>query len=417
MKIAVIGGGWAGISAAVELTASGAQTTLFEAGRVLGGRARSIIIDGRELDNGQHILLGAYRDTLALMRRIGADPNRLFDRRPLQVVDNTGFRLALPRLPAPFNLAWGLLTASGVDWRSKLKTVLWMDTLKRRRFTLEHDQTVAEWLDDAGQTGPLRRHLWEPLCLAALNTPVERASAQLFANVLRDSLGNPHRTSTDLLLPRVPLGQLLPEPAACWLAAHGTDLRLGRRVRQLSENDLGISVDGETFTAVILATAPQHIGTLWPASTVDYVFEPIATVYLQFRPQINTGFPLSNRLGSYCQWVVDRGNGLLACVLSGHGVWENLDDVSLAAHLESELALPEKSRWQKVIREKRATFSARPGLSRSNGETACPRLFLAGDHTWADYPATLEGAVRSGLRAGQLALNAVCRQSAPAGTD
>lgn len=119
MKVAVIGGGWAGIAAAVELTAAGADTTLFEAGRVLGGRARSVRIDGRTLDNGQHILLGAYRETLGLMRRVGADPDKLFDRRPLQVIDNTGFRLALPTLPAPLNVAWGLLTASSVDWQKK----------------------------------------------------------------------------------------------------------------------------------------------------------------------------------------------------------------------------------------------------------------------------------------------------------
>ena len=80
MRVAVIGGGWAGIAAAVELTASGAHVTLIEAGRVLGGRARSVNIDGRTLDNGQHILLGAYRETLALMRRVGADPDALFER-------------------------------------------------------------------------------------------------------------------------------------------------------------------------------------------------------------------------------------------------------------------------------------------------------------------------------------------------
>ena len=132
MKVAVIGGGWAGIAAAVELTAAGADTTLYEAGRVLGGRARSINIAGRTLDNGQHILLGAYRETLALMRQVGANPETLFDRRPLQIIDNSGFRLALPILPAPLNVAWGLLTATGVGLGEKLRTAIWMDGIKRR---------------------------------------------------------------------------------------------------------------------------------------------------------------------------------------------------------------------------------------------------------------------------------------------
>uniref|UniRef100_UPI0024903A1E FAD-dependent oxidoreductase n=1 Tax=Azonexus hydrophilus TaxID=418702 RepID=UPI0024903A1E len=208
MKVAVVGAGWAGLAAAVDLTRRGAAVTLYEAGRVAGGRGRSVNIDGRTLDNGQHLLLGAYRETLALMRSVGADPDVLFERRPLQVVDRDGFRLALPCWPAPLNVAWGLLTAATVDLPEKLKTALWMHRVKWRGFRLTRDESVADWLDAAGQTGVLRQKLWEPLCLAALNTPAERASAQLFANVLRDSLGSPRRADTDLLLPRVPFGEL-----------------------------------------------------------------------------------------------------------------------------------------------------------------------------------------------------------------
>ena len=403
MRVAVIGGGWAGIAAAVELTAAGVDTTLFEAGRVLGGRARSVSLDDRLLDNGQHILLGAYRETLALMRRVGADPEQLFDRRPLQIIDNAGFRLTLPKLPAPLNVAWGLLTSPTVNWQEKVKTAWWMEGLKRRHFRLPCDTTVSRWLDEAGQNGVLRRHLWEPLCLAALNTPAEHASAQLFANVMRDSLGSPHREDTDLLLPRLPLGELLPEPAGRWLQANGAELRLGTRVHRLTSSADSIAVDGETFAAAILACAPQHAAALWPSSATAYDFEPIATVYLQFGRQTGMPFPLTNLLGTLGQWVVDRGDGLLACVLSGHGDWEELDDEALASALEKELAMPETACWRKVIREKRATFSARPGLPRPDWRTSNSRLFLAGDYTWADYPATLEGAVRSGQRAAQLA--------------
>lgn len=399
MRVAVIGGGWAGIAAAVELTAAGVDTTLFEAGRVLGGRARSISLDGRVLDNGQHILLGAYRDTLSLMRRVGADPDTLLDRRPLQVIDNAGFRLSLPSLPAPLNVAWGLLVARGIGIGEKLRTAWWMECVKRSDFRLDNDTTVAAWLDDAGQTGSLRHHLWEPLCLAALNTPAERASAQLFANVLRDSLGSARREDTDLLLPRAPLGELLPEPAVKWLEAHGAELRPGHRVRKLTVDDGHAIVDGEHFSAVILATAPQHTAQLLPESTAPSVFEPIATVYLQMPPDFALPFPLLNLVGGLGQWVVDRGRGLLGCVLSGHGPWEEQSDENLADALQQELGLPGSASWYKVVREKRATFSALPGLQRQGYATASPRILLAGDHTWAEYPATLEGAVRSGLRA------------------
>ena len=399
MKVAVIGGGWAGIAAAVDLTVAGVDTILFEAGRALGGRARSISIDGRKLDNGQHILLGAYRETLALMRRVGADPEQLLERHSLQVVDDTGFRLALPKWSAPLNVAWGLLAAKGIGWREKLATAWWMQGIKARRFRLDHDCTVADWLDGAGQTGTLRRHLWEPLCLAALNIPAERAAAQVFANVLRDSLGSARREDTDLLLPRVALGQLLPEPATRWLAANGATLRLGHRVANLAPLPHGIAVDGEIHDAAIVATAPQHAGKLWPALAADFDYEPIVTVYLQFAAKTSLAFPLQKQSGKYSQWVVDRGNGLLACVLSGHGDWETLAEAELVAALVAGLALPTPPTWTKVICEKRATFACRPNLARPDWRTADPRLLLAGDYTWADYPATLEGAVRSGRRA------------------
>lgn len=406
MKIAVIGGGWSGLAAAVELTTGGAEVTLFEAGRVLGGRARTIRIDGRTLDNGQHILLGAYRETLALMRRVGADPEQLFARRPLQVIDNSGFHLALPKWPAPLHVAWGLLGARGVSLGEKLKTAFWMEGVKARHFQLAGDMTVSAWLDAAGQTGQLRQHLWEPLCLAALNTPASYASAQLFAHVLRDSLGSSRRADTDLLIPRLDLGQLLPIPASQWLQARGATLRLNQRVRRIETSVNEVHIDGEIFSAAVLATAPQHARKLWPVEPLDFQYEPISTVYLQFSGEIGLSFPLRNLFGKHGQWVVDRGNGLLACVLSGHGDWENLTDAALAQQLQAELAISETPLWQKVIHEKRATFSCRPGLQRSAWRSNNPRLVLAGDYTWAEYPATLEGAVRSGLRAARQLLQA-----------
>jgi squalene-associated FAD-dependent desaturase len=401
MRVAVIGGGWAGLAAAVELTAGGIPVTLFEAGRIPGGRARSAELDGRRLDNGQHILLGAYRETLALMRRVGADPDALLERHPLQVLDSAGFRLALPDLPPPFNLAWGLLAARGPRFTEKLAAARWMRRLQSDGFRLGTDTTVAAWLDACGQRGTLRRHLWEPLCLAALNTQPEIASAQVFANVLRDSLGSPERGATDLLLPQVPLGEVFPGPAASWLAGQGAELRFGQRVAQLAGDDSGVSVDGERFAAAIVTTAPQHLPALLPDVATATAFEPIATIWLQYPETTRLPYPLHNLGGKYGQWVVDRGNGLLACVQSGSGAWEALADDDLVAALAAELGLGHAG-WHKVVREKRATFSCRPGTPRPGAATTHPRIALAGDHTWSDYPATLEGAVRSGLHAAQV---------------
>jgi squalene-associated FAD-dependent desaturase len=414
MRVAVIGGGWAGLAAAVELTAGGTLVTLFEAGRVPGGRARAVDIDGRRLDNGQHLLLGAYRETLALMVRVGADPARLLVRHPLQILSASGFRLALPRLPAPLNLAWGLLTVRGSSLADKLGTVRWMRDLQRRDYRLAADTSVAAWLDAGGQQGAMRRQLWEPLCLAALNTPPACASAQIFANVLRDSLGSPFRADTDLLLPRADLGSVLPEPAVRWLAGQGTDIRLGTRVASIERAGNNLTIAGETFAAAIVATAPQHAARLlpdMPEIPLPERWEPIATVYLQFAPNTRLPFPLFNLDGKCGQWVVDRGNGLFACVLSGHGDWEALSDTDLVQALRGELAFAGSSSWQAVIREKRATFSCRPGMPRPACATADPRIFLAGDYVWSEYPATLESAVRSGLAAARATRDLSCNRA------
>ncbi|MDD2884675.1 MAG: hydroxysqualene dehydroxylase HpnE [Dechloromonas sp.] len=401
MQIAVVGAGWAGLAAAVELIRRGSSVTLFEAGRVAGGRARAVEIDGRRLDNGQHILLGAYHNTLALMRQVGADPDQLLIRHPLQISDSTGFKLTLPQWPAPWHVAWGLLRAHPVKAREKIKTARWMQGLKWRRFKVDPQLTVSAWLDAAGQTGQLRHHLWEPLCLAALNTPAEHASAQLFAHVLRDSLGSTRASDTDLLLPRDTLSELLPDPACRWLLAHGATLHFSHRVQHLSSDSSGVQIDGQAFDGAILAVAPQHLARLWPDTELPTAYEPIATVYLQFSAKTTLPYPLYNASGKVGQWVVDRGNGLLACVLSGHGDWEKLTDDQLATTLQAEMGLTGPVHWQRCIREKRATFSCRPQTPRPRWQTTSPAIRLAGDASWHDYPATLEGAVRSGQRAAQ----------------
>ncbi|MEY4593429.1 MAG: hypothetical protein RIR18_2324 [Pseudomonadota bacterium] len=405
-KVAVIGGGWSGLAASIELSANGASVTLFEAGRMLGGRARSIQVNGKTLDNGQHILLGAYTETLALMRRIGVNSNDVLYRSPLKFTGGSGFSLALPNVPVPLNLAWGLLSAGAVSFSEKLATIQWMRSLQKAHFNVPHDITVTEWLDQAGQKGELRKRLWEPLCLAALNTPCDRASAQIFANVLRDSLGSARREGTDVLIPRQPLGKLLPEPAHEWLIKHRAKVCLGHRVKEL----IGLYVDGELFDAVVVAVAPQHSAALLPACSPSLAYEPIATIYFAYTQSPDfQGFPLAclpTSLGPV--WFVpsvenEEGNYLVSAVISGKGEWVLYADEELSEIVHAELSKSGFTafvpKWSKVVREKRATFSCTPNLPRASINTGIPGVWQVGDHTWAEYPATLEGAVRSGLYA------------------
>ncbi len=423
MKVAVIGGGWAGLAAAVELASAGVKVTVFEATKQLGGRARSVDVNEHTLDNGQHILVGAYRETLRLMDVVGADPKRLLKRLPLELTfpgSQPPFRLRLPRLPAPLHLVIGLFTTCGASLSEKISAVRFMRTLQASGYHLDADCTVSALLDRHAQHGSLRRHLWEPLCLAALNTEPANASAQIFANVLRDSLGGA-RAETDLLLPAADLDQLFPRPAAAFIAAHGGEIRLSTRVESIDDN---LSIAGEVFDKIILASAPQHAAVFLAQRTEtaaiaamleSYTYEPIGTAYVGYPPELRLPFPMlgldGGAEGNLGQWVFDRGPlggtpGVMGFVLSARGAWDECDNETLVSTLHAELqtalqkSLP-PPRWHQVIRERRATFSCRPDLPRPSAKTAHPGLWLAGDYACAGYPATLEGAVRSGVAAAQ----------------
>jgi hydroxysqualene dehydroxylase len=426
-RVAVVGAGWAGLACAAELAAAETPVTVFEASRQLGGRARSVELNGHTLDNGQHLLVGAYSETLRLLELVGAQPETTLLRQPLRLdypgaaADATSFRLRLPALPAPWHLACGLAAARGASVGDKLAAVRFMRRLQRRRYRLDGDGSVADWLDRERQTGALRRFLWEPLCLAALNTPPGDASAQIFANVLKDSLGG-SRAATDLLLPRTDLGRLFPEPAARFITAAGGDIRRSVRITELQREGNGWQLAGEHFDDVVLAVAPQHLPPLLisrPAHAplvqqlADYAYEPIGTAYLGYPAEVRLPFPMLGLAGPFGQWVFDRGSldgrrGVLAFVLSAEGDWNKLNDEELAQRLHGELVaaigpLP-PPQWQRSIRERRATFSCRPDLWRPGPVTAERGLWLAGDYVYADYPATLEGAVRSGVAAARAIL-------------
>jgi hydroxysqualene dehydroxylase len=417
-RVAVVGAGWAGLAAAVTLAERGVPVTVFEASRSVGGRARRVSIDGVDLDNGQHVLIGAYRESLRLMRLVGADPDRLLLRLPLELRFADGFHLQAPRLPYPLNLAIALVRAKGLPLAESLSAVRFIASLRLRGFRVEPDRTVAQLLDEHAQSGTPRSHLWEPLCVSALNTPVASASARVFVNVLRDGLTGSSDAS-DFLIARADLGKVFPEPAAEYVKARGGEIRLGESVRRLARVHGGFRVnDSLDFSSVVIACAPQHAAQLLVQvpeladglSRINaFSYEPIVTCYLRYPESVALPSPMLGLTGGIVQWVFDRGliggpKGLLTAVISASGKHEELSKESLVARIEAELraalgALPSR-KWSQVITEKRATFSCRTGLERPQGTTALPGLLLAGDYIASDYPGTLESAVRNGVSAG-----------------
>lgn len=406
MKVAIVGAGYAGMAAAVTVTERGAPVSVFESGPVPGGRARRVRTQGQELDNGQHILIGAYRELLRLMRVVGV-PSDAVLRVPLELRYADGFALRALWLPAPLGLLGGLLLASGLQWRERIGAVRFMSSLRRVKFRLPEDVSVSTLLQRSGQDGRIGHYLWRPLCISALNTPPEQASAQMFATVLRDSLAGESEAS-DLLLPKVDLSRLFPEPACEYVKARGGQIRFGEPVRD-------VEALRRDFDRVIIAVGPHQLKSLLPDLAPDFDYQPICTCYLQYPAHVKLPFPMLGLADGLVQWAFDRGRltgerGRIACVISARGDHQQMEQDELAATCHRELARAVKGlpapEWSRVIAEKRATISCTPGLKRVGPQSAVAGLFLAGDYTDPDYPPTLEAAVRSGVRAACLAVPA-----------
>jgi squalene-associated FAD-dependent desaturase len=426
--VVVVGGGWAGIAAAVELARHEMPVILLESAKQLGGRARSVQIDELQVDNGQHLLLGAYESTLDLLSKMSVRESDVLQRRPLslQWYRSPGKPISLntPKLPAPLHLAWALLTMNGLSLKDRLSALRFSRKMEKNNFSLDEDCSVAELLAQHRQSTTLTQILWEPLCIGALNTHLHEASAQIFLRTLGESFRHQRRDS-DLLLTRVNLGAILPQPAADYIETHQGSVRLGQRVTDLcieNETITSVTVDNTSIVAddVILAT-PHTISRrlIKPHSSLKKTSaqlsqlkdRPICTVYLQFDKNIRLGRWLRGSLGTLSQWIFDRGlygqHGLMAIVISGDGEHMQWDNRQLCEKVAAEVAAQYPT-WpapvsQKVIREKRATFAGTVNINqhRPNAETAVKGLWLAGDYTNTRLPGTLEGAVRSGRHCAQ----------------
>lgn len=384
------------MAAAVTLAERGVPVTVFESTASPGGRARRVESQGHPLDNGQHILIGAYGELFRLMRTVGV-PQASVLRLPLEIRYARGFYFRRLWLPAPFGLAGGLLTARGLSFSERLGAARFMAGLRRARFSISPDVSVTELLRRHGQDGRTARFLWRPLCVSALNTPPELASAQVFLTTLRDTLGGEAEAS-DLILPRVDLSRLFPEPAADYVRSRGGEIRLNSPIKDLA------ALRG-SYERVVIAVGPHQLKTLMHDAP-EYSYQPIYTCYLQYAPQARLPFPMLGMADGLVQWVFDRGallgeKGRLACVISGQGDHQQLSLDELARRCERELAaaLPAlgKPQWSRVIAEKRATVTCAPGPKPAR--PSMPGVAFAGDYTDAEYPPTLEAAVRSGVRA------------------
>jgi len=414
-RIAIVGAGWSGLSAAVHALAAGHEVALFEMAHRGGGRARSLDTAAGRLDNGQHILIGAYRDTLALMRHVGVDLDRTLHRMPLTLRYPDGLALALRPGPAAWAFASGVLRSRRWPVRDRVSLLATTLAWRWRGFRCRPEWTVAQLCQPLPQA--IVDEVIEPLCVAALNTPIASACGQTFLRVLREALfGGPG--SADLLLPKAPLSELLPEPASRWLDRHGAQLRWGRRVQQIRCAGGGWLVDDEHFDAVVIATSAREASRLveshdvqWSLRAAAVGHQPIVTVWLR-DPALHWPSPmmaLRANPDAPAQFGFDVGalggpQGCFSFVVSGAAQWidRGLPVIAAAVLEQARAAFPGAFVGTLALHhiggERRATFACIPGLNRPRAWIA-EGLVAAGDYVDGPYPATLEGSVRSGRQA------------------
>ena len=425
MEVAIIGGGWAGLSCAVEATRLGHHVTVFEAARHLGGRARAVPglnLDGLPLtfDNGQHILIGAYQETLGLLQAIGLKEPDVLRRLPLALKFPDQSGLQFGRWPSPFDALAGMVNAIGWTWPDKISllraTLVW----QLSGFTCAASTSVTQLC--AGMSERIMNDMIAPLCVSALNTPADRASGQVFLRVMKDALFG-GSGSSNLLLPVTNLSSLFPETASRWLKMHGAYIQTAHRVTELIATDSPKPwrVDGAGYDGVVVAldsaNATNLVGAFaatlasesqgvrhWLESANSLTYEAITTVYAM-ADQTNMLHPMlalkSDALTNPAQFVFDRGqlggpNGLLAFVVSASAMDRRECQASVVQQAKIQLGL-DITPLQTIV-EKRATFACTPGLKRPAMQVG-GSLLACGDYIDGPYPATLEGAVRSGLHA------------------
>jgi zeta-carotene desaturase len=434
--VVIIGGGFAGLSAATALAERGVSVLVLEARPSLGGRATAFTdpVTGERVDNGQHVLVGAYRETFAFLRRLGTEQHVHLQRNlTIEIIDRLGYRsrLSCPALPAPLHLVAGAMRWNAITWRDRLALRGLRRFVGRRSSSAsrarEGRETVREWLVHHGQTPRLIELLWEPLAVASLNQSIDDAAGEAFSGVVSRMFTNDRRDCA-LGLPRKALDELYAVPARAFIERAGGEVRTNAPARIAVDGRPTVSVRDDVFhpRAVICAAAWYSLSSVFvspPESLANVIAaadatlsSPIVTVNLWFDRPV-TGDAFVGLPGRAMQWVFDKRalygdeSSHLSLVSSGATSLvgrENQEIIDLALE-ELREALPAARqatlRRAVVVREKRATFSVAPGQPpRPSTKTSVPGLFLAGDWIDTGLPATIESAVVSGHAAANAVL-------------
>ncbi len=395
MRVAVVGGGLAGLSAALELVDAGHDVSLHEARPTLGGAVQTL--PRREgdpeppPDNGQHIALGCFTEYHRFLERIGEGGSVRRVRLELPVIDERGQSASIT--PSPLALLRYRHVSLGDRVRILRALARWGDS---------RGTTFADALRARGQSQQAIDRFWDVFIRPALNLRSAEASAEAGDFTVRTALLG-ERSDSDLLLPAKPLGEMHGDAAGRALEAAGAQVHTGARVESLDD------LDADT---VVVAVPPHESARLLGEPEPALEDSPIVSVHLWF-DRVLLRHPLAALLGSDAHWVFDRGaltghpperGQYLTVVSSGAPELMELRGRELVERIAGELIArlgEAELLWTRVSREPAATIAVRPGSERERPGpgTARPRVTRAGAWTRTGWPATMEGAVRSGLAA------------------
>jgi squalene-associated FAD-dependent desaturase len=441
----VVGGGLAGVSAALELAERGYGVTLLEKRPYLGGRAFSFIDKetGAEVDNGQHVFMKCCTAYIALLRKLGVEGKTRIQRRlRVNVTDGKGVASPIYRtgLPAPLHLGPSLLRYKHIGLADKLRvgrTVLAMKRMSLAKRRALDGVSFYDWLRSQGQSERSIGTLWNLIVLPTCNDDAKNVSASQAIMVFQEGLLR-DATGADIGYSRVPLSKLLSQEAAQAIAAKGGWVLLDRTAQRFTGDAKGIA-GLEVFghgairaDAYITALPPKAMLELLPDSLRNDAFftraekitmSPIVNLHFWFDRKV-ADWEFASFLDNAAHWVFnksamsDSGSGpgqYLSVSLSGAHAYIDMPKEELRARFLAELgkAIPAITQAQVtrfiVVRERFATFSPSPGsaANRLPCRTPVPNLFLAGEWTDNDWPSTMEGAVRSGAIAADEVAKAV----------
>lgn len=416
-SVAIVGGGWAGLACALKLGQSGYQPIVFESAPEPGGRARRAQVEGRHRDNGQHLMLAGGDSLNTLFASAGISlPTTAFS------YQSEARQLCVPLNAGPLGLAFALLRAKGFSWQERYRLIVTLLRLQANGWRVPKDQTVAQWLQQTQQPATLIDAFWAPLTLAILNTPLAEAAMHRLAPTLRDTLGKDGH-ALGILQPPGNLTECIVSHLVKAIENAGGVVRCGTRVVALREVGVGFELlvgneaEAQYFDQVVLALPPWSLSKMvlpdsLPTAALAQSFgdQPIATVYLGFETDFHLPAPLLQIAGptpgDARVWAIDRAHcgepGVIAVSLSAQGPWCDLsgDELAQASLLALQNAVDgvPACLWKKAVIVQRATYASTPEAFVTYQDLKpLPHLYLAGDWTHPEYPATLEAAVYSGF--------------------